>query len=378
MKAGIAFSDHSDPSRAGREAASRAVALSGPPRLAILFTTDAYPPPPVLEAVRLEIGDAKLVGFCCGGILADDAWHPQGVGICTLGGDFQVRTTLQRGLDRDPFETGCRTADALLANGVAEGTVMVLPDGFEANLSELLRGLYTRCGADFQYVGGGGGDNLKFFKTHQFTEQGCASRAVAAAVIQGLNLVTRIGHGWVPMGDPLVMTRTRGKIVHEIDGMPAFAAYQQHLGPISREEFRTRGMLHPLGFPDVFGRYTIRDPLAVEDGDSIRFVNEVPSQAVGNIMDGNINQLIDTAGKTVREAVSAVPDAAFLLLFDCISRATLMGDRFREELRAIRKAAGPRLPILGALTFGEIGAAGDVPQLHNKTTVAVAGGPLPA
>ena len=80
----------------------------------------------------------------------------------------------------------------------------------------------------------------------------------------------------------------------------------------------------------------------------------------------------------MREAVSAVPDAAFLLLFDCISRATLMGDRFREELRAIRKAAGPRLPILGALTFGEIGAAGDVPQLHNKTTVAVAGGPLPA
>ena len=52
MKAGIAFSDHSDAARAGREAASRAVALSGPPRLAIVFTTDAYPPQAVLEAVR--------------------------------------------------------------------------------------------------------------------------------------------------------------------------------------------------------------------------------------------------------------------------------------------------------------------------------------
>ena len=102
-----------------------------PPRLAIVFTTDAYPPQAVLEAVRRETGDSKLVGFCCGGILADDAWHPQGVGICTLGGDLRVRTTLQRGLDRDPYETGCRTADALLANGVAKGTVIVLPDGFE-------------------------------------------------------------------------------------------------------------------------------------------------------------------------------------------------------------------------------------------------------
>lgn len=378
MKAGIAFSAHSDASRAGREAASRAVALSGPPRLAIIFTTDAYPPQTVLEAVLRETGEAKLVGFCCGGILADDAWHPQGVGICTLGGKIRVRTTLQSGLDRDPFDTGCRAADALLTPGDAEGTLLVLPDGFEANLSELLRGLYSRFGAGFQYVGGGAGDNLKFFKTYQVTDQGCASHAVAAAVIQGLNLVTRIGHGWVPMGDPLVMTRTRGKIVYEIDGMPAFKAYQQHLGPISREEFKAHGMLHPLGFPDVFGRYTIRDPLAVNDDDSIRFVNEVPSQAVGNIMDGHINQLIETAGKTVREAVSAVPDAGFLLLFDCISRAMLMGDRFPEELRAIRKAAGPRLPILGALTFGEIGAAGDVPLLHNKTTVAVAGGPLPA
>jgi len=378
MKAGIAFSAQPDASRAGREAAARAVALSGPPGLVIVFSTDAYPPRDVLEGVRRETGASKLIGFCCGGIVADDAYHPQGVGICTLGGPIRVQTVLEEGLDRDPYGTGCRTADALLSKGASEGLVIALPDGFQSDLGDMLRGLYSRFGPGFEFVGGGAGDNLQFFKTYQFTEQGCASHALAAALVQGMETAVRIGHGWVPMGEPLVMTRAHGKTVYEIDGMPAFAAYRKRLGAISREDFNTIGMRHPLGFPDVFGQYIIRDPLAVQDDDSIQFVTEVPSQAVGNIMEGPMDQLIETAGRTAREAVQSVCDPRFLLLFDCISRVLLMGDEFGKELHAIREAVGPGVPVLGALTFAEIGAMGGVPLLHNKTTIALAGGALPA
>ena len=374
MRAGIAFSNNPNASQAGREAASQAVAASGPPALTILFTTDAYDPQAVWTAVRAEIGSSKLVGFCCGGVITVDGVHPQGVGVCALGGDIRVATTLQGGLSQNPFEAGRRAGEALLASGIQQGTVIALPDGFQANLSEMVRGLYSRLGPDFQYVGGGAGDNLKFFKTYQFTEEGIASDAVAVAVIEDAGISTGIGHGWIPMGEPLVMTKVQGKTVREIDGIPAFSAYKKHIGEMSREEFETQGMLHPLGFPDVFGQYIIRDPMTVNDDESIQFVTEVPSQAVGNIMDGNVEQLIDTAEDAARHAAASNPRPSFVLLFDCISRVLLMGDRFAEEIRAIRNAVGSAVPMLGALSFGEIGSYADVPLMHNKTTVVAVGG----
>lgn len=374
MKAGVAFSNHENPAQAGREAAAQAVLISGPPALTILFTTDAYDPEAVLTAVKAEIGPSKLVGFCCGGIITADGVHPQGVGICSLSGTFRVETTWQAGLGDDPLDVGRKTGEALLKSGIQHGTIIALPDGFQANLAEMLRGLFGPLGADFQYVGGGAGDNQKFFKTYQFTEQGWGSDSVAAAVLEDVAIATRIGHGWVPMGEPLVMTKVRGKTVFEIDGVSAFSAYRKRLGGISREEFKTQGMLHPLGFPDVFGQYIIRDPLTVNDDESIQFVTEVPSQAVGNIMDGQIDQLVETAERAAQEAVAAIHKPSFVLLFDCISRVLLMGDRFSEEILAIRDAVGPGIPLLGALSFGEIGSYEDVPLLHNKTTVVAVGG----
>ena len=83
---------------------------------------------------------------------------------------------------------------------------------------------------------------------------------------------------------------------------------------------------------------------------------------------------VQAAEEAAREAAAGVAEPACILLFDCISRVLLMGDRFAEEIQAIRAAVGPELPLLGALTFGEIGAYEDVPLMHNKTTVvAVAG-----
>lgn len=374
MKAGVAFSNHSDPGHAGCEVAQQAVSQSGPPVLSILFTTDAYAPKAVLDAVLKKINGSKLLGFCCGGIITTEGVQTQGVGLCTLSGNLRTTTTLQKGLSRNPEEAGRNAGEALLQDGIQQGTVIALPDGFQADLSEVLRGLYNRMGATFRYIGGGAGDNLKFFKTHQFTEQGFANDALAAAVVDNIAVSTGIGHGWTPMGDPLVMTKVQGKIVYEIDGIPAFEAYRKRLGDISKEEFQRQGMFHPLGFPDVFGQYIIRDPLTVNDDNSINFVTEVPSHAVGNIMEAEIKQLIETAERAGKQAVSGVHKPSFVLLFDCISRVLLMGDRFNKEIRAIRNAVGPKVPLLGALTFGEIGSYEDVPLFHNKTTVVAVGG----
>ena len=123
MKAGIGFSMLPDAAQAGREAAAAAVAQSGPPKLTIVFSTNSYPPDALLPAIRRHTGDTPLVGFCCGGVLAQ-ARH--------LAGIAPLPVLLRRHCPNrltTPLAAGQRTAAALLETD-ASGPAIVLPDGF--------------------------------------------------------------------------------------------------------------------------------------------------------------------------------------------------------------------------------------------------------
>ena len=375
MKVGIAYSTLNDSRRAGTEAAEEAVKSSGKPALTFLFTTDSYDQEIVFEAVKGVVGDSKIVGSCGGGIVTSEGAFQQAVAVGTLSGaELRVMTSLQGGLDEDPRGTGCRAGEELLTSGINKGTVVVLPDGFAANISESIRGLYNSMGPNFKYIGGGAGDNPRFFKTYQFTEAGVKTNALAVALLNGVVIETGIGHGWKPGGELVVITKVKGKRVFEIDSRPAFDAYSERIGNITRDKFPEWGMRYPLGIPDIHGNYLIRDPISVNDDKSIDLVTEIPTNAVANIMEGNVTDLIETA-RTVAKLVSKkVAEPQLALIFDCISRYLLMGEEFEEELRAIRNAIGMKVPILGALSFGEVGSYANVPQFHNKTvTIAVLG-----
>jgi len=374
LKAGVFFSNNMNSLVAGREASAGAVAVSGPPALTLVFTTDDYIQAMVLEGIIKNVGSSLVAGFCCAGVITSGGVRSQGVGVMTLNGDLHAATVLQKGLGNDPYGTGRKTGQALLESGINKGTAIIMPDGFQAGISEMLRGLYSEMGPDFQYIGGGAGDNLKFFKTYQFTEQELSDNALAVALVQGLNVGLGVGHGWSPAGNPLVITKSRGKRVYELDGSPAFIEYSRRLGRITRDQFPVVAMKHPLGFANISGEFIIRDPLNVNDDQSIDFVTEVPSQAVGYIMEGRMGSLIRAAREAAQEAVSSIDDPGFMLLFDCISRSLFMGDGFNGEIEAILETVGPDVPMLGALTFGEVGCYDRVPLFQNKTTVVSVGG----
>jgi len=366
---GVGYSTDPDSRRAGSEAASKAVKVSGDPAVAFLFTTDSYDQRAVWESVKGVIGDSKLVGVCAGGIIVGDSVLRRGVCILTLSGDgLRVATSLQRGLSEDPRGAGRRVGEELLSGGLRRGTVFVFPDGFAADISKALRGLYDAMGPDFTYVGGGAGDNLNFFRTYQFNEKGVQSDALAAAVLQGVSMSTAIACGWKPRGEPPIITRAQGKTVFEIDDRPAFEVYSELLGGIPPRQFAEYGMRHPIGFPDIWGNYVIRDPWKLNPDGSIEFVTEVPEGAVGYVMTYSQDLVVQSAARAVRKAVEGI-QPRFVLVFDCISRYLLLGAAFADEMRAIRDVVGSKVPLLGMLTFGEIGHHGDVPFFHNKTLV---------
>jgi hypothetical protein len=375
MEIGVAWSTDSDSKRAGEKAAGAAMESSGLPVMTFFFTTDAYDQRTVFESVRKVVRGSKLVGFCCAGIITSHTVLEQGVGVCTISGDkLRAATSLQEGLSKNPFNVGQRAGKELLDSGIEGGTVFVFPDGFGSNISETVRGLYNTMGPDFKYVGGGAGDNLRFFKTYQFTETNMVSDALAVAVLNGITFETSIGHGWTPLGEPVFIGRTEGKKVIEIDGRPAFEAYKERFSDINIDNFSEYGMRHPLGFPDIWGNYLIRDPININPDQSIDFVTEVPDNSVGYLMEGNIENLIGAAAHVAETVCRKMEYPRLVLCLDCVSRYLLMGAEFERELEIIEETVGENVQILGALTFGEVGSYIDVPHFHNKTLVLTIGG----
>ncbi len=376
MKAGSGYSTANDSQTAVLEALEMALDVGADqPAILFVFITDRYDPEAVVSALNQKLDGVPFAGMCAAGILYGNQVYTSGVAILALHGEeLEAQTVLSSGLNKNPFDVGKFTADKILANGHEDGIVAVFPDGFSSNIAEMLRGLYMNMGPSFQYIGGGAGDNLKFYKTYQFTEQGVATDAVAAAMIRGIPVNISLGHGWESYGEPIMVTRAEGKRVYEIDGKPAFDAYKDRFEGVTIDSFSSVGMKHPLGFIDVNGHYYIRDPLSVNpDDNSINCVSEVPPNAIGNIMKGEVSQLINTARSVCINAKKTSKNPSFALICDCISRYLLMADEFEAELETFREVIGDDVPVVGALTFGEVGSVENAPFFHNKTLVLAIG-----
>lgn len=373
MRVGTGYSLESDSTRAGRLAAEEAVRKSGEPAITFLFCTDNYEPEKIFEAVKISIGKSKLVGACVPGIITSAGVFEKGVGVLTISGsEIEAVTHLEEGIAQSPYSSGEKAGLELRRSGLCSGTVFVFPDGFAANISNLLRGLYNSLGPKFVYAGGGAGDNLKFYKTYQFTEQGFGSNALAAALVKGVDFRAAAGHGWKPAGQPMMVTKADGKKVYELDGIPAFRRYSESLGGIEKKHFSYYGMKYPLGIPSRGGEFLIRDPHCVEEDESIMLVSEIPQNTVAMLMKGEVDDLTAAASRVAKQAVGSESCRA-ALLFDCVSRYLLLGKNFKQELAAITKNIGSGTPLMGMLSFGEISNVSGVPFFYNKSVVLVVG-----
>jgi hypothetical protein len=382
----IGFSDAPEPARAAAAAVREALACQGPPALALVFGSEQYDPVALAAALSRELGTIPWGGCCAAGIIVGERllWEGLAVGIFT--GDLRAGLGVAGPVSEQPFQSGRRAVEQALQGFSAppveyHRAVLLFPDAFSGNAAHVVQGAIRDAGGGVAWAGGGAGDNLRFLRTAQFAGGAYRDCVVAIVLEVARPFGVGLGHGWLPYGQPVLATQTRGEAVVDLDFANAFEVYSTtaaHQGDeVSRDDFARFAMLHPLGIPAASGSYVIRDPISVEPDGALRCLAEVPDGSLLRVMQGQPDTLIaaarDAACASRRRAEG---ELAFALVFDCVSRARLLGSRISEELAAIHAVLGTEVPMMGCLTFGEVGAQGAaLPQFHNKTTVVLS---LPA
>ncbi|PMQ01731.1 MAG: hypothetical protein CBR30_04820 [Dictyoglomus sp. NZ13-RE01] len=365
----IGFSLQEDAITASKEALRKSIPFSSS-KLIIAFLTKNYATLEVIKNIKDHAPDSKFIGFCSEEVIIEDRSYERAIGIVNFSyEDLFVETFMGEKKNLDDFSLGVDLGNKIKSTGIKRGTIFIFLHPTEIEPQYLLNGLYNVLGPNFVYVGGGIAEGCD-----GFTDKGISRRGVFLAVLdKEFNVL--LEHGWKPIGDPLIITKSRDKEVIELDGKPARITYKERIGDFKDEDFANVSTENPLGFPNVSGSYLIRDPIGTGKKDSIIFFSKIPKNAVGYIMHGTKEDLINSAKNVGAKVLENIENVSFSMIFDCISRKFYLDEDFSKEIRAFKEYIS-EIPSIGALTYGEILGFQKVPIFHNKTFTVLCDGIL--
>ena len=260
------------------------------PDLLIVFSSVKYDQEKMLQGVRSVAPEAMLVGSSTSGeITTQGPLKDNSVVVMAIKSpEIKYFTGVGENIKVNPRAAGKEAADKVKAEaGPALKAFLMIPDVLAGNGADIVRGVLDSLGTHFPVVGGASGDDFAFKKTYQYLNDKVYSGAVVGLGLTG-NFKIGIGvkHGWIPVGEPVTVTKSSGSVIHEIDGKPAIKIYEDYFGEEEAKVLRTEtlaklAITYPLGMK-VAGsdELLIRDPITVDEHGSITCAEEIPEGSV--------------------------------------------------------------------------------------------------
>ena len=358
------------------------------PNLFIVFSSSKYDQEKMLAGVRSVAKEALVVGCSTAGeITTEGPVKKNSVSIMAIASDtIRFYAGVGEDIAKGPRAAGKKAADEVKKQTKEKlHAFMMFPDVLVGNGADIVRGVLDSLGEHFPVVGGAAGDDFAFVKTFQYLNDKVYSGAVIGLGLVGeFKIGIGVKHGWIPIGIPKKVTKSAGSVLHELDGKPAISIYDDYFGE-SAKSLRTEtlaklAITYPLGMKTPGSdEMLIRDPITVDAQGSITCAAEIPEGSEIQLMIGSREEAVKVAKVAAQKAVEQLDGSQpkAVIIFNCIARNKLFGERSGEEIAAIQEATGRSVPLLGFYTYGEQAPLGGEvrninkcnPAFHNETVV---------
>lgn len=391
LKISVGSNEGSDAYVVGANAAQNAFSHLGATEahLAIVFASVQYDQQKVIAGVRSLTKDALLVGCSTAGeITTEGPLKKHSVAVMLMHSDMvKFYGGVGENVKASARAAGKAAAEAVKAQaGDALKAFMMFPDVLTGNGADIVRGVLDSLGEHFPVVGGAAGDDFQFKQTYQYLNDKVYSGATVGVGLTGdFKIGIGVKHGWLPVGVPKKVTKSAGSVLHELDGQPAIKIYEDYFGAEEAKQLRTEtlaklAITYPLGIRNEGSdEMLIRDPITVDEHGSITCAAEIPEGSEIQLMVGSREEAVRVAELAAQNAKEQLDGAApkGIVIFNCIARNKLFGERSGEEISAIQRALGSEVPLIGFYTYGEQAPLGGEvrninkcnPAFHNETVV---------
>lgn len=365
-----------------------------PPKLVLVMASTAQPLEPLLAALKARAPHAVVAGVSTAGeFAAGSGGRAAGTGAAVVfgiaGDDVDVHAGFATGLQKAP-EGAVLTALAHLPPASTprpHRSAIALLDALVGVSEEVTLLLAGHLGPEIPLAGGAAGDDLAMSRPLVgVAGQGTAHDALAVIVLDSTRPV-RLGvaHGHEALSEPLEITRSEGAVVSTINNRPAWDAWRD----ATREAAAGRGinvdtlrgdevlpflLQFEAGLDSAQSLMKIRAPLNKDSDGALHFACGIPQGAFVRVTQSDATSQVKSsrrAADAAREGLSDDGAIAGVLVFDCVCRRLILGDRYADAVDEIR-AAFPDVPIAGFASYGEVALSpGDWSGFHNTTSVVL-------
>ena len=342
------------------------------------------------DQARQIAPNARVVGASCCGVVGREGVSESMKDVAVMavtGGDFAV-AHVEDISGRNSYEKAVELATALKASAPGVNMVYFLASGIDIDNDLCIAGLESVLGPDVTIFGATSSDNMRGVISYQIVDDRVFEHAayVVGFADPTLEVDTQATHGFVAIGEPLVVTASEGNRIREFNGRPAWEEFTSRLGlPVEA----TCGDSIPIGalaekLPDAlaaeYGNAHILRVVTKRDADgTMHYATTCPvgtklwltvrdEELIFNDLDRMMVQMQERSG-------GRKPVAVFHA--DCLARGRYLFNRVMKEELVGRmqfplSTDGVPPPWLGMYGFGEFARLGGRNVYHNYTTAIYA------
>ena len=289
MKTAAASTDILDAQEAGRHLATEIQHRLGErPKAIMVFAAPAYDHEALLAALAEQFPDALVVGASSAGEFMN---QQRGEGMaCALGlagEDVRFGVGVAREITSDPAAAAGQMVSGF--SGLTDYTfpyrsALVMADALAGHADMLVDELTLATGGQYQFFGGGAGDNAQFQRTSVFCGREVLNgAAVALEMLTEKPIGVGVRHGWAPASTPFRVTEADGMRLVSLNGMPAAEAFEAHASTTGQALDRAAPIpffLHNILGIEAGESHRLRVPLVILEDGSVLCAAEVPQGSV--------------------------------------------------------------------------------------------------
>lgn len=285
------------------------------------------------------------------------------------------------------YEKSVELATRLREQNPTVNMIYFLASGIDIANDRCIAGIESVFGSAVTVFGATSSDNMRGLVSYQAVDENVYEHAAFAVGFAdpSLEVVTQATHGFVAVGDPLVVTCSEGHRIIELNGCPAWTEYTRRLG---MQATATCGDTIPVGAlaellpAELAAEYGSKHLLRVvtrHEGDAMLYATTCPTGTPLWLTTRDEAKIFSDLDRMVEMMAAKAGGRKPVAMFhaDCLARGRFLFNRVLKEELVNRMqypfmAGGNCPPWLGMYGFGEFARLGGANTYHNYTTALYA------
>ena len=329
--------------------------------------------------------NARIVAASCCGIVGREGVSEsmKDMALMAIKGKDFAMANVDGIYGHNSYEKCLEMAKNMKAEKPGINMIYFLGSGIDIDNDECIRAFEEVFGEGVTIFGATSSDNMKGFISYQGVDDKVYEHGAYAIGFSDptLSVDTQATHGFVAVGEPLVVTKSTGHIIEELNGKPAWEEYLTRLGlPLDA----TCGDSIPIGalgeklsdeLAAEYGNKHILRVVTKHDGSKMHYATTCPvgTQLWLTVRDEDLifSEMNKMAASMQKRGEGKTPVAVFHA--DCLARGRFLFNRIiKEELVSSMQTPfytnGVCPPWLGMYGFGEFARLGGKNTYHNYTS----------